>query len=216
MTCLRALLAVAALCSVGTDAAVASGDHPRLPDAEILAANTTAVITDPNDTRLGDRLVHFKRQVGRIIRRGGGHPSGSRLLDGVFYSSILGMTTFERSRDFDVDGVSRRQLRAIADRIRQRFHQQTVLTFDYPERRSDPVDAIEVEVPGVSAQQLRDGFLADADAREHLLGGSVTLDRRLVLIASLEDRRLVKRFVGEIGGDYADATIRRGRREFVH
>ena len=71
--------------------------------------------------------------------------------------------------------------------MRRRFHQQSVLTFDYPDRRSDPVDAVELEVPGVSARRLRDGFAADEDARERLLGGSVTLDHRLILIAPLRD-----------------------------
>lgn len=214
MTRLGALLAAAALFSLCAADAVAESAH-RPPDAEILAANTTAVITDPNDARLNARLVRFKREVTRMIRRGGGRPRGSQLLDGVFFSSILDATTFQRSRDFDVDSVSRKQLRAIADRIRRRYQQQSVLTFDYAESRSAPVDAIEVEVPGVSAKQLRDGFAADTEARDHLLGGSVTLDRRLILIAALEDRWLVKRFVNEIGGDFAKATVRRGKREFV-
>ena len=47
------------------------------------------------------------------------------------------------------------------------------------------------------------------------MGGSVTLDRRLILIAALEDLDLVKRFVTEIGGDFDKAKVRRGRREFV-
>ena len=208
-----AVVAITAALTTTAQPAFAHGD--RLPDAEILASNTTALITDPADPRLDDRLVGFKREVKRIIRRGGGLPRRSQLLDGVFFSSILGITTFERSRDFDVDRVSRRELRAIADTVRRRFGQQSVLTFDYPERRSDPVDAVEVEVPGVSAQRLRDGFLADAQARERLLGGSVTLDGRLILIAGLEDLDLVERFVTDIGGDFEDATIRPGRREFV-
>jgi hypothetical protein len=47
------------------------------------------------------------------------------------------------------------------------------------------------------------------------MGGSVTLGGRLILIAALADVQLVERFVGELGGDLDDATIRRGRREFV-
>jgi hypothetical protein len=210
---LASALAVAAPCLVGADAALA--ERARLPDAEIFAANTTAVITDPGDPWLDDRLVGFKRKVSRIIRRGGGRPRGSRLVDGVFFSSILGITTLQRARDFDLDCVSRSELRAIADRVRRRFKQQSVLTFDYAERRRDPVDAVEVELPGVSSQQLRDGFLADIDARQRLMGGSVTLDGRLILIAALADVQLVERFVGELGGDLDEATIRRGRREFV-
>jgi hypothetical protein len=159
--------------------------------------------------------VAFRRAVNQIIRHGGGTPRDSQLLDGVFFSSAIGVTTLERSRDFDMDGVSPTELRAIAQRVRQRFNQQSVLSFDYRERRRDPVDAVEVEVPGVSARKLRDAFLADAKARERLQGGSVTLDGRLILIAALEDRRLVKRFVRELGADYRKARIRLGRREFV-
>jgi hypothetical protein len=206
-------VAVGALWLTAADPAPARGE--RLPDAEILAANTTAIITDPADPRLDDPLVRFRRQVKRIIRRNGGVPRHSQLLDGVFFSSILGFTTLQRSRDFDVDRVSRRELHHIADRVRRRFAQQSVLTFDYRERRRDPVDAVEVEVPGIDAQRLRDGFAADAEARERLRGGSVTLDGRLILIAGLDDVRLAKRVVTEIGGDVDHASIRRGRREFV-
>jgi hypothetical protein len=205
--------AIAAVFAVTADSALA--DRDRLPDAEIFASSTTAVITDPADPRLDEKLVAFKRAVDRIVRRGGGKPRGSQLLDGVFFSSLLGVTTLERSRDFDIDDVSRGELREIADRVRQRFHQQSVLSFDYRERRGDPVDAVEVEVPGVSARRLREGFLADARARERLQGGSVTFDGHLILIAALEDQRLVKRFVKELGADYRKAEVRRGRREFV-
>jgi hypothetical protein len=187
----------------------------RLPDAEVFAASTTDVITDPADPRLDLRLVGFRRQVAEIVRRGGGRPRGSELLDGVFFSSVLGFATFQRSREFDVDSVTRRQLRAIADRLRRRFHQQSVLTFDYPERRSDPVDAVELEVPGVGTRRLRDGFAADQLAQERLLGGSVTLDHRLILIASPRDLGLAKRFARDVGGRVKDATVRRGHREFV-
>ena len=193
--------------SVAADAAFAH--RSRLPDAEIIAANTLAIITDPADPRLDDRLVPFKRQVRRIIRRGGGVPRRSQLLDGVFFSSLLNLTTFQRSRDFDVDCVSRAELRDIAETIRRRFLQQSVLTFDYPERPWDPVNAVEVEVPGVDVGRVRDGFLADADARRRIMGASVTLDGRLILIAALADLGIVERFVTEIGGDFDDARIGR-------
>jgi hypothetical protein len=204
---------VAAVFALSSAPAFAAAD--RLPDAEIFGSSTTTVITDPADPQLGVKLVGFKRAVEGIIRRGGGSPRHSQLLDGVFFSSLLGVTTLERSRDFDIDGVSRTELRDIAQRVRRRFHQQSVLSFDYRERRGDPVDAVEVEVPGVNARRLRKGFLADARARERLQGGSVTMDGHLILIAALEDHRLVKRFVKELGADYRKAKIRRGRREFV-
>jgi hypothetical protein len=203
-------LAAALLVASAPDAGAA-----RLPDAEVFAASTTEVITDPADPRLDVRLVGFKQQVARIISRGGGRPVGSELLDGVFFSSILGFTTFQRSREFDVDSVTPRELRAIADTVRRRFQQQSVLTFDYPDRRSDPVDAVKLEVPRVRTRRLREGFAANEQARERLLGGSVTRDHRLILIASAGDLRLARRFAQEIGGRVEDATIRRGRREFV-
>ena len=43
----------------------------------------------------------------------------------------------------------------------------------------------------------------------------MTLDHRLILIASLPDLRLAKRFAGEIGGRVKHVTVRRGHREFV-
>jgi hypothetical protein len=210
VTRLVATLAAALLVALAPDAGAA-----RLPDAEVFAASTTEVITDPADPRLDVRLVGFRKQVTRIVRRGGGRPGGSELLDGVFFSSILGFVTLQRSREFDVESVTRRELRAIADTVRRRFHQQSVLTFDYPDRRSDPVDAIKLEVPGVRTRRLREGFVADEQARERLLGGSVTLDHRLILIASAGDLRLAKRFARKIGGRVKDATVRRGHREFV-
>jgi hypothetical protein len=208
-----AAVVAAALFSVLAEGAFGHGR--RLPDAEIFASNSLAIITDPGDPRLDDRLVGFKREVKRIIRRGGGRPRRSQLLDGFFFSSILRITTFQRSRDFDVDCVTRAELRGIADAVRKRFLQQSVLTFDYPERPWDPVDAVEVEVPGVDLRRVGDAFLADEQARRRLMGGSVTLDGRLILIASLEDAALVARFVTEVGGDFGDAAIRPGRREFV-
>jgi hypothetical protein len=213
MTRILRFAAVAAAFCIAPAAAHAHGG--QLPDAEILATNNTAVITDPADPRLDDELRGFERKVEHIIRRGGGDPEGSQLLDGVFFSSELGTTTFERSRDFDVDDVTPNELREIADTVRRRFGQQSVLTFDYPERPWHPVDAVEVEVPGLDAQSLRDGLLADAEARERLFGGSVTLDGRLLLIAGLEDLELVERFVTDVGGDFDSATIRPGHREFV-
>jgi hypothetical protein len=199
----------------GATASSALAHDGALPDAEVFATNNTRVITDPADPQLHDPLLGFERKVDRIVERGGGKPRGSQLLDGVFFSSDLQTTTFERSREFDVDRVSVGELHNIAEHIRVRFGQESVLTFDYPERSWDPVDGAELQVPGVDAQDLRDGLLADQEARERLFGGSVTVDGRLVLIAALEDLELAKRFAGSIGGDVSAATIRFGQREFV-
>lgn len=214
-TALSRLILSAAFAATLAGAGAASAQAAGLPDAEIFATNNTAVITDSGDPRLDERLRGFGRKVERMVERGGGQPRGSRLLDGVFFSSELETTTFERSRDFDVEQVTRRELRDIAERVRRRFDQQSVLTFDYAERPTDRKDAIEVELPGLDAQRLRDGLLADAKARKRLFGGSVTLDGRLVLIAARKDLGLVERFATRIGGDFDEATIRYGRREFV-
>ena len=118
---IRPLLGALALLAFAAPAANAS-------DAQIFATNNTAVITDPGDPRLKDNLKDFARQVERIIDEGGGEARGSELLDGVFFDGTT--TTFERSRAFDVDRVSDDELHTIADTIRARFKQQSVLTFD--------------------------------------------------------------------------------------
>jgi hypothetical protein len=211
-------IGISGLIAAGVAASpAAAGRHPRggLPDAELFATKETAVITDPADPRLGKRLYGFARKVTRVIAMGDAIPRHSQLLDGVFFSSILNTTTFERSRRFDVDGVTGRELEDIADAIRQRFRQQSVLTFDYLRPRSPKVDAIELEVPGVTAQALRNGMLTNRAARERLQGGSVTLDARLILVADLADARLARAFAERIGGDLSHAVVRYGARDFV-
>src|SRR6202008_1445156 len=123
---------------------------PSAHAAEIFATNNTAVITDPADPRLKDPLIGFERQVERIIEQGGAKPRGSELLDGVFASDEG--TTFERSRRFDVNRANAEELHKIANALRERFAQQSVLTFD----GGGEAAAVELEVPGVSAQALRD------------------------------------------------------------
>ena len=131
--------------------AAPSGAHAArpLPDAEIFATNNTAVITDPADPRLDDRLGRFARVVNRIVREGGAKPRGSELLDGVFFSSDFGTTTFERSRRFDVDRVSDDELHDIAETIHRRFLQQSVLTFDHLHHGG----RVEALGPGVAVRQ---------------------------------------------------------------
>lgn len=211
-------IAAAALLAAAIGAAPsAATDHNNggLPDAEIFATNNTAIITDPADPRLDNRLNGFARKVTRIIRRGGGTPLGSQLLDGVFFSSDLNTTTFERSRDFDVDHVSDEELQQIAETVRQRFDQQSVLTFDYLPAGAKDVDGVELEVPGVSADALRQGLLGDQVAREALFGGSVTLDGRLLLVTDLANVKLARDFAAKIGGDLRRAVVRPGDVEFV-
>ena len=70
-------------------------------------------------------------------------------------------------------------------------------------------------MPGVTADALRDGLLADQEAAERLFGGSVTLDGHLILIADLADEAFARAFAESIGGDLGRAVTRRGDREFV-
>src|SRR4051794_26570142 len=150
-------------------ALVAGGPHAAagpLPDAEIFATNNTAIITDPSDPRLDTDLAGFAADVARIVGHRGGSTVNSQLLDGVFFSSSLNQTTFETSREFAVEDVTGRELRDIAQAVRRRFHQESVLTFDHLPQGSQRIDGLELRVPGVSAQALRDGLLADRTARE--------------------------------------------------
>src|SRR3954470_8604266 len=123
-------LAIPLLAALALAAPPSALAHGHGPDARIFATDNTAVITDPADPRLDDPLTGFARDVERIVAKGGGSPRGSQLLDGVFFSSDLGTTTFERSREFDVDHVADDELHAIADTVRDRFDQESVLTFD--------------------------------------------------------------------------------------
>ena len=95
------------------------------------------------------------------MRHGGGAPRGSQLLDGVFFSSDSGTTTFERSRRFDVDRVDPDELQDIAETIGTRFHQESVLTFDNLDRGRSSRRRDRARVPGVTADALRDGLLAN-------------------------------------------------------
>ena len=133
----------------------------------------------------------------------------------MFFSSDLGGTTFERSRQFDVDRVSDDELHDIAETIRRRNLQQSVLTFDHLAAGDPDADAIELEVPHVTAKALRNGLLADPVAQERLFGGSVTLDGHLLLVADRADADLARTFAKRIGGDMKRAVTRYGKREFV-
>jgi hypothetical protein len=207
---IRPLLAAIAVLAIAAPAAAAHGGSGS-PDAEIFATNNTATITDQNDPRLDDRLYRFADRVTDIIRDGGGKPRGSELLDGVFCCEL----TFERSRRFDVDRVSRGELHDIAETVRRRFLQGSVLTFDRLDRKDPKVNAIELDVPKVSAKALRNGLLADPEAANRLFGGSVTLDKHLLLVAALEDADFARAFAKKIGGDVKRAETTYGEREFV-
>ncbi|MFI5860047.1 hypothetical protein [Streptomyces sp. NPDC051546] len=215
----RVLVAVGvlALGSAGTGTAHASPAPPRgcPATAEIFATDNTAVITDPADPRLQTRLNRFDREVRGIIRSHGAKPGSSTLLDGVFWSGELQQTTYERSREFDVDRVGAEGLHHIADVIRKQYHQESVLTFRCLPQNSPDTDAVEIQAPGVSATRLHDALLADPEARERLGGGSVTLDGRLILIAPLADLPVARKLTADLGVDWNTAEVRYGDQEFV-
>src|SRR5690349_17951162 len=101
----------------------------RLPQAQLFATNNTAIITNPNDPRLNDRLVAFALQVTDILDDGGADADGSTLLNGVFFDSTVQALTYERSREFDVEDIRPARLHSLAAVVRDRFHQDSVLTF---------------------------------------------------------------------------------------
>ncbi|MBO2450879.1 hypothetical protein J4573_27545 [Actinomadura barringtoniae] len=183
--------------------------------AEIFATNETSNSFDPNDPALRTRLVKFAHQVDEIIRDNGGRPRGSTLLNGTFWSSDLKKADYERSREFHIGRVDAAEVRDIAHKVATRFHQQSVLSFQYLPRRSAQVNAILVQVPGVDFQRLHDAIEADPTLGERLGGGSVTLNGRLIEAGALGDLPLIKQLVRAAGGDWSRATIRYGAWAFV-
>lgn len=208
----KLLVAVTSVLAFTVSTGTAAG--APLPCPEIFATNNTAVITDPNDPRLRDRLIAFDREVRGIVLANGGVTTRSTLLDGVFWSSSLQQTTFERSRKFDVT-LGEDSLRHTASTISKQFRQESVLTFRFLPSNSPKVDAVQVEVDGITAKQVREGLLNDAVAREKLGGGSVTLQNKAILIADVNDLPTVRAFVTSIGGDMRRAKVRKGTWEFV-
>jgi hypothetical protein len=214
----RPVLAALAIVAVGVglapEAAASATTVGHHPTAEIFATNNTATITDPNDPRLKTRLVAFGAQVEGTIAANGAWPGCSTLLNGVFWSDDLKTATYERSREFDVDHVSAASLHHIASVIRKQYDQESVLTFQYLPQAG--ADSIEVEVPGVTVQQLFNGLAADPVLREELGGGSVTADGdRLALIADKSELGAIQTFVGELGASWSKATVAYGHLEFV-
>ncbi|MFI9743392.1 hypothetical protein [Streptomyces sp. NPDC052494] len=183
--------------------------------AELFATDNTAIITDPDDPRLENRLTRFAHEVRAIIRAHGARPGASELLDGVFWSAEQQQVTYERSREFDVNRVGRDGLHHIAGVIAKRYDQESVLTFRCLPRTSPETDAVEIEVPGVTPGDLRAALLLDPEAREKLGGASATLDGRLILVAPVAELPLARKFTTDLGADWNEAQLRYGEREFV-
>jgi hypothetical protein len=213
------VLAVASTLGAGSSSVLAAGSGAAnahaLPQSEIFATNNTATITDPNDPRLHTRLVRFEHQVDDIIRDGGAQPRRSTLLDGVFWSSDQQAITYETSREFDVDRTDPAELHTIADAVRVQFHQESVLTFEFLPRTSPRVNAVQIETPGIDVQRLHDGLVANPTLRDELVGGSVTKQHELILIASLSDLAMAQQFIASLGGTPSASTIEYGADEFV-
>lgn len=216
------VLVIAGVLALGTAGAGTAQASPapsaaasRCPAGEVFATDNTAVITDPGDPRLKTHLIRFDREVRGIIGANGARAGRSTLLDGVFWSGDLKQTTYERSREFDVDQVGRDGLHHIAGVIAKQYHQESVLTFRCLPRTAPETDSVEIRASGVSAARLREALAADPQAREELGGGSVTLGGRLILIAPVADLPLARRFTAGLGVDWNEAEVRYGDGEFV-
>lgn len=189
--------------------------NPFQPTAELFATDSTATITDPNDPRVHDRLEGFELDVDRIELSDYTLPVGSTLVSGVFWSDTQKVATYEASRDFRLACADSAELHRVADQVRVRYHQESVLTFE-PRPAGDPArNAFIVEVPGVDITRFHDALVADPDARTRLGGGSITENHTLILVADLADLGLTRRFLTGLGANWDPNTIRYGEREFV-
>ncbi|MFE2548025.1 hypothetical protein ACFXGI_05675 [Streptomyces sp. NPDC059355] len=154
----------------------------------------------------------------RTVRANGAKAGESTLLDGVFRSADLKWTTYERSRESDVNKVGAEGPHHIADVIRKRYHQESVLTFRCLPRTSPDTDAVEIRPPvsrPPACAQRCSRTPSPASARRRLGGGSVTVDGRLVLIAPLADLPPARRLTAGPGVERNTATVRYGDEEFV-
>ncbi|WP_405783575.1 hypothetical protein [Streptomyces sp. NBC_00859] len=213
----RILVMVSALMLGVAGAASAQSDSVarNCPAAEIFATDNTAIITDPDDSRLTRHLTRFDHEVHGIIRSNGATSGVSSLLDGVFWSAGRQQVTYERSRAFDVRNISRGGLHHVADLIAKQYDQESVLTFRCLRRTSPESDAAEVLAPGVSRTRLHDALVNSREARTRLGGGSITPDGQLILIAPLADLRLAREFAAGLGVDRHRTEIHYGDEEFV-
>lgn len=157
----------------------------------------------------------FEAQADVTIALSGAAVTGSTPLDGVFWSTALQRSTYERSREFHLCGAVGSP-HAAAEALRGQLNQEAVLTFDYLPQHGPEQDAVIIAVPDVDIARFGDALVADPAARDRIRGGSVTTtDRTLILVAGNDDRDVARRLVAEAGGNWDAATIAYGRREFV-
>ncbi len=178
----------------------ASGDGPSCRPAELFVTDDESQPVEP--------------QAVELLALNGATVTGSTLVDGVFWSDALRQAIFERAREFHLCVADQPTLHTAAETLRRQFHQEAVLTFDYlPQHASD---AVIITVPDIDIARFRDAFVADSAAHHRLLGGSVTItDRTLILVAGDGDLDIAHRLVDESGGHWSAATIAYGRRELV-
>ncbi|MTE17146.1 hypothetical protein GLP40_30965 [Nocardia sp. CT2-14] len=190
--------------------------NPTQPTSELFATNNTATIADPADPRLGDRLSQFEIEVDATALTELALPVGSELLDGVFWSSDTGTSTYERFRQFQLACTDYKNLCWVADDLRVRYNQASVLTFEYLPGQDARANGFTVTVPGIDRARFHDALVADPVVRDRLGGGSVTESGNLILVADRADMSLVQDFVIGLGGEWSDSQLRYGDREFVH
>lgn len=214
---LAGLLSGAITCATPVHANIVgcSPDDPSQPRAELFATDSTAVINDSDDPRLQDRLELFELQVDTTILANDAVPTGSILVDGIYWSPKTHQTTYARSREFHISCVDELQLHHIADQVRQQFHQESVLTFEDLPSDAPEVDAVTLNVPDVNTSRLHDAFAGDPIARDRLLSGSVTEGHTLILVADIADLGLARKLAVTAGGQAQAVTVQHGRREFV-
>ncbi|AYF79393.1 hypothetical protein D7D52_25985 [Nocardia yunnanensis] len=190
--------------------------NPTQPTGELFATTNTDTITDPNDPRLSDPLSLFELEVDATAATELALPVGSQLVDGVFWSSDSGTTTYERSRQFQLACTDYKNLCWVADDLRVRHNQESVLTFEYLPGDDTRANGFTVTVPGVDRTRFHDALVADPVVRDRLGGGSVTQDGALILVADRADLNLVRDFVTSLGAAWDPASVVYGAREFVH
>jgi len=213
-----ATAAFAACSPSSTSAAPApcpAGVAPSAPTAELFATTNTAVISDPADPRLRDTLSGMPTDVDATVVRNAALPLDSTLTNGVFWSDDRHETTYEPSRMFRLACTDDTELHDIAQQVRNEYHQESVLTFTFLDADQSGKTAVNVEAPRGDVTRLHDALVADPDMQSRLVGGSVTQDHQLIVVADVTDLDLVERLVKQTGADWSGATVRYGKREFV-
>ncbi|WP_139829457.1 hypothetical protein [Mycobacterium gastri] len=176
----------------------ARGDESTCRPAELFVAD--------------DESPLFELQADVTIALAGAVVTGSTPADGVFWSNEPQQVTYESAREFHLCVVDEPTLHTVAEALRRQLNQEAVLTFAHlPE-----ANAVMITVPNIDVAHFREAFVADSAAHHRLLGGSVTTDHTLILIADNDDLDLARRLVEAAGGRWSAATIAYGRREFVN